>query len=243
MSDRVQTATLPELFEAQAGVSAESVAVVCGEESLSYGELNARANRLARLLVARGVGVEDRVGLVLSRSVDLVVGVLAVLKAGAVYVPVDPGYPADRVAYVWEDAGPSLVVTVAGVGVEVPAGVPLVVLDDAQVMAELAGLDGSDVGVRVSSEAAAYVIYTSGSTGRPKGVVVSHGNVVRLFESTDGWFGFGADDVWTLFHSFAFDFSVWELWGALLRGGRLVVVPFEVSRSPGEFCGCWWMRV
>ncbi|QDL70310.1 hypothetical protein DNK48_13865 [Streptomyces malaysiensis subsp. malaysiensis] len=122
MSDRVQTATLPELFEAQAGVSAESVAVVCGEESLSYGELNARANRLARLLVARGVGVEDRVGLVLPRSVDLVVGVLAVLKAGAVYVPVDPGYPADRVAYVWEDAGPSLVVTVAGAGVEVPAG-------------------------------------------------------------------------------------------------------------------------
>ncbi|WP_306279820.1 AMP-binding protein, partial [Streptomyces malaysiensis] len=102
MSDRVQTATLPELFEAQAGVSAESVAVVCGEESLSYGELNARANRLARLLVGRGVGVEDRVGLVLPRSVDLVVGVLAVLKAGAVYVPVDPGYPADRVAYVWE---------------------------------------------------------------------------------------------------------------------------------------------
>ncbi|NUH44455.1 AMP-binding protein, partial [Streptomyces samsunensis] len=183
----------------------------------------------------RGVGVEDRVGLVLPRSVDLVVGVLAVLKAGAVYVPVDPGYPADRVAYVWEDAGPSLVVTGAGAGAGVPAGVPLVVLDDAGVTAELAELDGSDVGIRVAPEAAAYVIYTSGSTGRPKGVVVSHGNVVRLFESTDGWFGFGADDVWTLFHSFAFDFSVWELWGALLRGGRLVVVPFEVSRSPGEF--------
>ncbi|MFE2187806.1 amino acid adenylation domain-containing protein, partial [Streptomyces sp. NPDC059455] len=235
MSDRVQTATLPELFEARVRVSAESVAVVCGEESLSYGELNARANRLARLLVARGVGVEDRVGLVLPRSVDLVVGVLAVLKAGAVYVPVDPGYPADRVAYVWEDAGPSLVVTVAGAGVGVPAGVPLVVLDDAGVTAELAALDGSDVGVRVPSEAAAYIIYTSGSTGRPKGVVVSHGNVVRLFDETDQWFGFGPDDVWTLFHSFAFDFSVWELWGALLRGGRLVVVPFEVSRSPGEF--------
>nr|WP_307818931.1 non-ribosomal peptide synthetase [Streptomyces sabulosicollis] len=109
------------------------------------------------------------------------------------------------------------------------------VLDDAGVTAELAALDGSDVEVRVPSEAAAYVIYTSGSTGRPKGVVVSHGNVVRLFEATHGWFGFGADDVWTLFHSFAFDFSVWEVWGALLRGGRLVVVPFEVSRSPGEF--------
>ncbi|MFD8281479.1 amino acid adenylation domain-containing protein [Streptomyces solisilvae] len=227
--------TLTELFEARARESAESVAVVCGAESLSYGELNARANRLARLLVARGVGVEDRVGLVLPRSVDLVVGVLAVLKAGAVYVPVDPGYPADRVAYVWEDAGPSLVVTVAGAGAGVPAGVPLVVLDDAEVTAELVELEGADVGIRLAPEAAAYVIYTSGSTGRPKGVVVSHGNVVRLFESTDGWFGFGADDVWTLFHSFAFDFSVWELWGALLRGGRLVVVPFEVSRSPGEF--------
>ncbi|MCM3813135.1 AMP-binding protein, partial [Streptomyces sp. DR7-3] len=107
-----------------------------------------------------------------------------------------------RVAYVWEDAGPSLVVTGAGAGAGVPAGVPLVVLDDAGVTAELAELDGSDVGIRVAPEAAAYVIYTSGSTGRPKGVVVSHGNVVRLFESTDGWFGFGADDVWTLFHSF-----------------------------------------
>ncbi|MCQ8836706.1 AMP-binding protein, partial [Streptomyces malaysiensis] len=111
-------------------------------------------------------------------------------------------------------AGPSLVVTGAGAGAGVPAGVPLVVLDDAEVTAELAELDGSDVGIRVAPEAAAYVIYTSGSTGRPKGVVVSHGNVVRLFEATDGWFGFGADDVWTLFHSFAFDFSVWELWGA-----------------------------
>ncbi|WP_411107762.1 AMP-binding protein, partial [Streptomyces sp. cmx-4-9] len=236
--------TLSGLFEEQVGRAPDRVAVVCGGVSVSYGELNARANRLARVLVSRGVGPECFVGLVLPRSVDLVVAVLAVLKAGGAYVPVDPDYPADRVAYVLGDAGPSLVLVTEGCAGSLPEGlgVPVLVVDAVDVVGEVAGGSGADLVAGellggVWSQSPAYVIYTSGSTGRPKGVVVPHGNVVRLFGSTDRWFGFGADDVWTLFHSFAFDFSVWELWGPLLVGGRLVVVPFSVSRSPVEFLG------
>ncbi|WSR13799.1 amino acid adenylation domain-containing protein [Streptomyces sp. NBC_01207] len=236
--------TLSGLFEEQVGCAPDRVAVVCEGVSVSYGELNARANRLARVLVSRGVGPEGFVGLVLPRSVDLVVAVLAVLKAGGAYVPVDPDYPADRIAYVLGDAGPSLVLVTEESAGSLPEGfgVPVLVLDAVDVVGEVAAGSGVDLVAGellggVWSASPAYVIYTSGSTGRPKGVVVPHGNVVRLFGSTDRWFGFGADDVWTLFHSFAFDFSVWELWGPLLRGGRLVVVPFSVSRSPVEFLG------
>ncbi|MFE3525644.1 amino acid adenylation domain-containing protein [Streptomyces sp. NPDC059161] len=223
MSDQIQTATLPELFEAQVVRAPERVAVVFENESVSYGELNARANRLARYLIAQGVRPERLVAISLERSVDVVVAVLAVLKAGAAYVPIDPDCPAERVAFMLEDAAPSFVLDTNVLG-----AVDLSAFPSGNVTAaERLG--------RLSALSAAYVIYTSGSTGRPKGVVVPHGNVVRLFSATDHWFGFGADDVWTLFHSFAFDFSVWEIWGPLLHGGRLVVVPFTVSRSPGEF--------
>ncbi|WP_447040836.1 amino acid adenylation domain-containing protein [Streptomyces sp. DSM 118878] len=232
--------TLPALFEAQAARTPERVAVVFEDVSLSYAELDARAERLAHLLIDRGVRPGDFVALALPRSADLVVAVLGVLKAGAAYVPVDPAYPADRIRHTLLDCRPVQVLTSADVVTGLPddiAGEPLV-LDDPVTVAELAGLPVVGVVGRrgcVVPEHPAYVIYTSGSTGRPKGVVVAHQNVVRLFGATDGWFGFGADDVWTLFHSFAFDFSVWELWGPLLRGGRLVVVSHEVSRSPADF--------
>ncbi|MFH9269263.1 amino acid adenylation domain-containing protein, partial [Streptomyces sp. NPDC017546] len=204
---------------------------------LTYAELDARASVLAGVLVGRGAGPEGFVGVALERSVDLVVALLAVVKSGAAYVPLDPAYPSERLAFVVGDAGPSLVVTSSGVwaglGAEVRGVVPGVVFVD-----DLPAGAGAGAGVvlpRVWGDSPAYVIYTSGSTGRPKGVVVPHRNVVRLFEATGPWFGFGPDDVWTLFHSYAFDFSVWELWGPLLSGGRLVVVGHEVSRSPGDF--------
>ncbi|MEU2543825.1 amino acid adenylation domain-containing protein [Streptomyces iakyrus] len=230
--------TVPALFEARVAEGPERTAVVFGGESLSYAELDARAERLAHVLLGRGVGPGDFVALALPRSVDLVVAVVGVLKAGAAYVPVDPAYPADRIAYTLEDCRPAVLVTVSEVAERVPDSGPRLVLDDPVVVGELAGMPVSgSAGCRggLVPEHPAYVIYTSGSTGRPKGVVVAHRNVVRLFTSTDGWFGFGPDDVWTLFHSIAFDFSVWELWGALLYGGRLVVVPHDVSRSPAEF--------
>ncbi|WP_353612759.1 amino acid adenylation domain-containing protein, partial [Streptomyces sp. NRRL S-495] len=204
---------------------------------LSYAELDARANRLARLLVARGVGAESVVGVCLERGAGLVVALLAVVKAGGAYLPIDPAYPDDRIGFTLGDAGARLVLTSAelagrlgGFGAEVAA------LDEPSVVRELAALDGGAVECAVSPGHPAYVIYTSGSTGRPKGVVVSHGSVTGLFAQAGPLFGgFGADDVWSCFHSFAFDFSVWELWGALLHGGRVVVVPYGVSRSPQEF--------
>jgi amino acid adenylation domain-containing protein/non-ribosomal peptide synthase protein (TIGR01720 family) len=230
-------ATLVELFQAQAARDPDAVAVTADGGQLSYGELNARANRLARGLVDLGAGPERLVALVLPRGADLVVAVLAVLKSGAAYLPIDPEQPADRVARVLRDADPLLLLTAAGHdGALSTVDVPRLVLDDPTVAADLAQQSTMDLdGVGLCPDHAAYVIYTSGSTGTPKGVVVTHANVVRLFSATQDWYGFDERDVWTLFHSYAFDFSVWELWGALLYGGRLVVVPFAVSRSPSEF--------
>ncbi|TDC90505.1 non-ribosomal peptide synthetase [Actinomadura sp. 7K507] len=210
-----ERATIPALFEAQAAARTDAVAVTFDGVSWTYGEVNARANRLAHRLVGRGVGPEQLVALSLPRSGDLVVAILAVLKAGAAYVPIDPDYPEERIAYMVEDAEPVLTLGP----------------DDL----DATGYDETNLGVAISADHPAYVIYTSGSTGRPKGVVVPHQNVVRLLRSTEQWFDFGPDDVWTLFHSYAFDFTVWELWGSLLYGGRLVVVPYMTSRSPEEF--------
>ncbi|WP_026400352.1 non-ribosomal peptide synthetase [Actinomadura rifamycini] len=210
-----ERATIPALFEARAAERPDAVAVSFEGVSWTFGEVNARANRLARRLVERGVGPEQFVALALPRSAELVVAILAVLKAGAAYVPIDPDYPEDRIAYMLDDARP--VLTIRPEDVDAP------------------GYDDTNLDVPISPDNPAYVIYTSGSTGRPKGVVVPHQNVVRLLRSTEKWFDFGPDDVWTLFHSYAFDFSVWELWGSLLYGGRLVVVPYMTSRSPQDF--------
>ncbi|MFD6426392.1 amino acid adenylation domain-containing protein, partial [Streptomyces sp. NPDC060198] len=223
---------LPALFERQVRANLAATALSDGAATLTYGELNARANRLAHALIRRGVGPEQLVALALPRSAELVVAVLAVLKAGAAYVPVDPEYPAARIAYLLQDTRPALLVTTSRTGERLRAeGVDRLLLDTA----DLDGLPETDPGVALDPEQAAYVIHTSGSTGNPKGVVVPHRNVVRLFDTTRELFGFCADDVWTLFHSYAFDFSVWELWGPLLHGGRLVVVDHETSRSPGRF--------
>ncbi|MFE7467339.1 amino acid adenylation domain-containing protein, partial [Streptomyces sp. NPDC057499] len=223
------------LFEERARAVPDAPAVTFGDTTIGYGELDARAERLAARLVGLGVGPESRVGLVLPRSADLVVAVLAVLKAGGAYVPVDPAAPADRIAYIMEDSAAQLVVTAPAVRDVLPAdaGRPLLVLgDDAEGPDTAASARSAGP---LSPESAAYVIYTSGSTGRPKGVVVTHGNVARLMSAAREDFAFGADDVWTMFHSYAFDFTVWELWGALVHGGRLVVVDKDVARSPGDF--------
>jgi amino acid adenylation domain-containing protein len=240
----VATGTLPGLFEAQAAATPGATAVTCGSASWSYAGLNAAANRLARLLVQKGAGPETVVAVVADRSAQTVMALLAVVKAGAAYLPIDPGYPAGRVAFMLADAAPAAVITPAGnAGVVAgAAGIPVLVLGGPELARELAGLDDASLGDagRVSALLPghpAYVIYTSGSTGRPKGVMVSHQNVVGLFAGTRERFEFGAGDVWSLFHSFAFDVSVWEMWGALLHGGRLVVVPWEVSRSPADLLG------
>ncbi|MEI5036422.1 amino acid adenylation domain-containing protein [Streptomyces sp. S1A(2023)] len=236
--------TLPETLhpavEAHAAATTDAVAVTDGTSALTYGELNAHANRLARVLIDRGVGTGDFVAVALPRSAELVVALLAVWKAGGAYVPLDPDYPADRLRRTLADAGPALTVTTAEQAGTLAARTPLLLLDDPATTAARAGADPANVTdadrTRPLTPAhPAYMIYTSGSTGTPKGVVVEHRNVARLFRSTDHWFGFGPDDVWTLFHSYAFDFSVWELCGALLHGGRLVVVPHAQRTSPADF--------
>ncbi len=226
------TANLVDLFEEQARRRPDAVAVVCGERSLSYRELDSRANRLARLLAESGARPGAFVGVSLARSLDVPVALLAVLKTGAAYVPLDPGYPEERVAWMVRDADP---VVVVGTSEVLPPGETVLLLDDPAVAARLADTPGDALGVVRHHEDAAYMIYTSGSTGRPKGVVVPHRNVIALFAATRDLFDFGQDDVWTLFHSYAFDFSVWEIWGALLHGGTLVVVPVDIARSAPDF--------
>jgi len=153
------------------------------------------------------------------------------VKSGAAYLPIDPGYPVARIAETIADAGPVAVVTTRGLAERLRhVGAPCLFVEELQSKGV-----GALAPAQISEDDAAYVIYTSGSTGRAKGVVVSHRNVVRLLWETERWFHFNRADVWTMFHSFAFDFSVWEIWGCLLTGGRLVIVPFGVSRSPEEF--------
>ncbi|WP_432142197.1 amino acid adenylation domain-containing protein [Streptomyces sp. bgisy084] len=234
-------ATLPARFEAQAARSPGATAVTFEDTALSYAQLNARANRLARLLVERGAGPGGIVALALPRSAELITALLAVLKSGAAYLPLDPGYPAERLRTIADDAAPTLLVTDTPTAPGLPGtGVATVLLGDPALETALAGLPAGDLTdaertAPLTPGDTAYIIHTSGSTGRPKGVVVPHSNVVRLFETSAAHFDFGPEDVWTLFHSYAFDFSVWEIWGPLLHGGRLVVVPKEVTRSPADF--------
>ncbi|HYO14088.1 MAG TPA: amino acid adenylation domain-containing protein, partial [Thermoanaerobaculia bacterium] len=224
---------LHEAFAAKAAAAPRAVAAVCEGEALTYGELHLRSDRLARYLQELGVAPETRVGIYLERSLDLVVAILGVLKAGGAYVPLDTAYPTERLAFMLEDSAAGIVLTGERLAPSL-AGVPARIMALDVAWPEISRCEGAAVSA-VRPENAAYVIYTSGSTGRPKGVVVPHSHVARLFNATRDGFCFGEDDVWTLFHSHAFDFSVWELWGALLHGGRLVVVPYLTSRSPELF--------
>ena len=226
-----------ELFALQVERTPSAVAVVCEGHSLTYAELDNRANQLARHLRHCGIGPDRLVGICVERSLEMVVGLLGILKAGGAYVPLDPAYPAERLSYILEQSNPPVLLIQEQFRSVVP-----------HTSAEVISLDRDWTEISKQSVCAveegspclgphqlAYVIFTSGSTGRPKGVMVEHGNVWRLFSTTAQWFEFNPHDVWTLFHSFAFDFSVWELWGALLFGGRLVVVPYLKTRSPEEF--------
>ena len=227
--------TLLDRFAAQVESDPDRIAVTCGDASLSYGALEARAEAVGRRLRAAGAGPERVVGLHLNRSGDLIAGLLGILKAGAAYLPIDPATPPERVAFMLRDAGAVALVTETGLMREAPA-LPCLCLDAEGPVDDATGGPKLEPGAgEVGPESLAYVIYTSGSTGMPKGVAVSHANVLRLFDATQPDCGFGRQDVWTLFHSAAFDFSVWEIWGALLHGGRLVVVPEGTRRDPAAF--------
>ncbi len=225
---------LHELFEAQVEKSPEAVAVVFEDKKLTYRELNERANQLAYHLQKLDVGPETLVGLFLERSLEMVVGLLAILKAGGAYVPMDPKYPQERLAFMLKDASSPVLVTHKLLAGELADENAKVICLDSD-WPEIAQEPTTNPCRQTQPHNLAYVIYTSGSTGTPKGVAIEHRNVVRLFQETQARFNFTQSDVWTLFHSCAFDFSVWELWGALLHGGRLVIVSFSVSRTPEDF--------
>ncbi len=220
--------SIPEAFAAQAACVPDAVAVTFEGASLTYRELDEASNRLAQLLAARGVGPGQRVALLMSRSAEAIVAILAVLKTGAAYVPMDPAVPAARIEFMLDDSAPTAAITTTGLTDRLD-GRDLLVIDvenlgDPEPIVPLPAPGADDI---------AYLIYTSGTTGVPKGVAIPHHSVIRLLESLDGELSPG--QAWSQWHSLAFDVSVCEIWGALLSGGRLVVVPESVARSPEDF--------
>ncbi|MGY2126750.1 non-ribosomal peptide synthetase, partial [Nocardia gipuzkoensis] len=231
----VPEVTLVEVIAAQARSRPDAVAIRYADTTLTFGELHRRANQVARALIAQGAGPESLVAVAVPRTEELPVALLGVLTAGAAYLPIDTTYPVQRLEFMLEDAAPVAILTTATERESLPVGnIPVLLLE------ETTGYDDARVRNRerltpLRPDHLAYVIYTSGSTGVPKGVGVAHRNVVELFANTQSLFEFDDTDVWTLFHSFAFDFSVWELWCALANGGTVVVVDYLTSRSPEQF--------
>ncbi len=223
------------MFEKQVERTPDAVAVVFETQQLTYRELNARANQLAHYMRARGVWPEVLVGICVERSLEMIVGLLGILKAGGAYLPLDPVYPNDRLSFMLDDAKAPMLLTRDALREKLlwPA-IEVIALDT----------DWENIGKesdqnpesQCTPQNLAYVIYTSGSTGRPKGVCIAHSSVVHLISECQPVLNFGSDDVWTVVHCYAFDFSVWEIFGPLLSGSRLVVVPLEVSQSPSDFC-------
>src|SRR6266436_158902 len=226
--------TISRSFEQQAESTPDSIAIQLGSDCMTYRELDKRSNQLAQRLLRYGLEPDSLVAVCFEVSLEMIVSMLAVLKAGAGYLPIDPSYPVERIRMVLGDANPSAILTQQAFAASLEqSAVPIICVDQEQ------GAIASEDAAKLTSVARlnnlAYVIYTSGSTGKPKGVMVTHRNVSRLLQSTTPWFNFNSTDVWTLFHSSAFDFSIWEIWGCLLTGGRLVCVPYWVTRSPRDF--------
>ncbi|WP_157561333.1 amino acid adenylation domain-containing protein, partial [Mycobacterium sp. E802] len=222
--------SIPVLFAAQVARAPEAVAASFEGRSVTYRELDEDSDRLAHRLAGCGAGPGQRVALLFPRGLEAIVSILAVLKTGAAYLPIDPMHPDARVEFVLDDAAPVIGVTTAGLADRLARyGLPVLDFDDARIS------DQRSAALPVPSpDDIAYLIYTSGTTGVPKGVAITHRNVVRLLGSLDRDMDL-TENVWTQSHSLAFDYSVWEIWGALLYGGRLVVVSETVARSPQDF--------
>ncbi len=225
--------TVVQLFEAQVAKTPDLVAVVSGDNNLTYRQLNELSNQLAHYLRSKGVREESLVALCLDRSCDMIVSIMAVLKAGGAYVPIDPEYPMERINYLLEDTAAPWIISsklhrhLAGdhSGIIVPE----------EVANAISQQPVDNPITELKPDNLAYIIYTSGSTGLPKGVQIEHKNMVRLFLNDANLFDFNENDVWTLFHSYCFDFSVWEIFGALLFGGRLIVISSEMRKDPMAF--------
>ena len=223
--------TIPALFAAQVARTPEAVALSCGGLSMTYRELDEAANRLAHLVAGQGAGPGSSVALMFSRSAEAIVAIVAVLKSGAAYLPIDPALPPARIGFMLTDAAPIAVITTAGLADRLGGqDVRVIDVDDPAVATQLSTAPSGP-----APDDVAHIIYTSGTTGVPKGVAVTHDNVTQLFDALEIGLQLAPGQVWSQFHSYAFDFSVWEIWGALLHGGRLVVVPDSVARSAEDF--------
>ncbi|MBB1488601.1 amino acid adenylation domain-containing protein [Oceanospirillum sediminis] len=239
-TQQIITSGLPfhQMFEAQAQKFPDSIAVRFNAASIKYSELNNRANQLARHLKAIGVATDVVVGLHISCSIDTIIAMIAILKAGGTYVPLDPSYPQERLIYMLEDTRLSILITKedeqTGLldALNLQTITPVFLDTDAVIISKQSH---KNLDTNVSPVDLMYIIYTSGSMGKPKGVMVSHANVTRLFAATQAHLRFDEYDVWTLFHSYSFGFSVWEIWGALVHGGTLVIVPPSVRQNPDSF--------
>ncbi|HEY7183757.1 MAG TPA: amino acid adenylation domain-containing protein, partial [Blastocatellia bacterium] len=234
VSTAVAKRCLHEMFEAQASETPGAPAVRFEGRELTYAELNHRANQLARQLRRFGVKPDTRVAILMEPSLEMIVALLGVLKAGGAYVPLDPAYPAERLSFLMRDSHALLVVTLEAWRGKAPQDAGRLLTLDGDLLA-CQDESQENLSPAATPDNLAYIIYTSGSTGRPKGALITHENVVRLFTQTHRWFRFGPRDVWTMFHSFSFDFSVWEVFGALLYGGALIVRPPATARSPEAF--------
>ncbi|MEB4212378.1 non-ribosomal peptide synthetase, partial [Mycobacterium sp. 94-17] len=223
--------SIPTLFTAHVAAAPDAVALTCGGLSMTYRELEDASNQLAHYLIGAGAGPGAFVALLLPRSADAIVAILAVLKAGAAYLPIDPTMPDARITFMLDDAAPIAGVTTAALAERLRGhGLLVIDVDDPEIHAH------PNTGLPAPGpDELAHLIYTSGTTGVPKGVTVTHHNVAQLFDALEIGVPLAPGQVWSQCHSYAFDFSVWEIWAALLGGGRLVVVPEPVTRSPEEF--------
>jgi amino acid adenylation domain-containing protein len=213
--------TLVDLFEIQVSNNPDRVAVYCDGESISYADINALSNQFAHyLLETVQIKSEDLIGIMLDRSIDMIVVMLGILKAGCAYVPIDPTYPEERIQFMIEDSACRLLVDLN---------------EWSKFERQRERFSTINPGLNISQDTSAYVIYTSGTTGLPKGTLIEHRNVIRLFITDNPLFSFDEKDVWTMFHSYCFDFSVWEMYGALLFGGKLIVVPKMIAKDPTSF--------
>ncbi|WP_143187497.1 non-ribosomal peptide synthetase, partial [Xenorhabdus eapokensis] len=241
-ADFPQEALIHQLFEAQAAQHPDAIAVVFEEQTLSYGELNRRANQLAHYLIALGVQPDDRVAICAERSLEMVVGLLAILKAGGAYVPLDPAYPTERLVYMLEDATPVVLLTQTAQINKLPNTVPKVLLDclfaPSEPMLASQPTDNPDAQTMgLTSHHLAYIIYTSGSTGQPKGVMVEHRNVLRLIINS-GFADIGADDCIAHCANVSFDAATWEVWAGLVHGARILLIPEKILLQPTHFGRC-----
>ncbi|MCK8524318.1 amino acid adenylation domain-containing protein [Aquimarina sp. D1M17] len=224
-------ATIVEIFERQVAKTPENIAVVFGENSMTYNEINNKANQVARMLRNKGVGRNEVVGVMMEKSFEVIIGMLGILKAGGAYVPIDVNYPQNRIDYIVENSELGWVLsTESYMDLINNDDVSILLMSQAETIHDTCNLE-----VMNSPSDLSYVIYTSGTTGKPKGVMVEHKNVVRLLFNESFQFDFTDNDVWTMFHSHCFDFSVWEMYGPLLYGGKLVLVSTMDARDPSKF--------